>query len=659
MADQSRHTAEIEKGIEAVTPPKLLRGQNLPLPADATRIDAIIGWADSAADVDASALLLGADGKVGSDADFVFYNQPQSADGSVRFEGTYSAGGDTRARIVIDLSTVPDHVHTVALAGSITTGNFGALGDLTFEILDEAGRSLAEYVTSDAATETAFVFGEVYRRAGAWKVRAVGQGWNSGLAGLATDFGVDVDEAAEPTPLDQPESASVPAVRTPEHEVGSPYQLWSQPRSWRDHELDVADEHLPAIRSLLPDPLPEDRIELTPEVQLIPEPTGPLGPWAISVRVERRTIGYLDAEIAPGWAGPIRRIVASGFIPTTSGRISYYEYDGWDGTEARASVQLGLGEACDAIPLNEPPTVPYTILPRSAIVQVTKEHEHFDVLRKFVPESGHGVLIVTLHENAPEGGRAKPHVEVRVDGQRIGQLTPQMSQRFAPLIQHLEARGLVTACWGDITGSAVAAKVRIDSIKANEASPQVLDGSPVTCPQLCPQLSDPLAYDLAVARPLLEPLPLVQPVSKPLPVEPPDGSILRFSRGGYNYVAVRRGGSWETTSTGSGGAIDQVMSWTNLGSQVRKFDIATGFAPIDRPGDTRTRQSLAVVRFTMSGHYLAAINVCSRGSEEGDWYTTVTESVADRLPFADYAGWADIAQYGQHIQVVSAWTPLD
>ncbi|WP_084760735.1 TerD family protein [Nocardia mangyaensis] len=653
MADPSRQTAVTTKGTEAVTPPKLLRGQNLPLPADANCIDAVIGWADSAADVDASALLLGADGKVGSDADFVFYNQPRSADGSVRFEGTDASRGRARARIVVDLSAVPEHVHTVALVGSVTTGNFGALGDLTLEILDGAGSSLAEYVTSDATTETAFVFGEVYRRAGAWKVRAVGQGWDSGLAGLATDFGVEVDDAAEPAQGETPGPARISA-----HEAGSPYRLWGQPRSWHDHELEVKDEYLPAIRSLLPNPLPEDRTELSPEVELIPEPAGPQGPWAISVRVERRTIGYLNAEISRDWAGPIRRIIASGFIPTTSGRIWYSEYDGWDGTESRASVQLGLGEACDAIPLNEPPTVPYTILPRSAIVQVTKEHEHFDALRKFVPGSGHGVLIVTLHEVVPESGKAKPHVEVRVDDQRIGQLTPQTSQRFAPLIQHLARRGLVTACWGDITGSAVAAKVRIDSIKANEATPQLLDGTPVTCPQLCPESPDPLCYDLTAARPLLEPLPLVQAVARPLPVEPSDGSILRFSRGGYNYVAVRRGESWETTSTGGGGAISQVMSWTNLGSRVRKFDIARGFAPVEGSGDTRIRQSLAVVRFTMGGHYLAAINVGSTGSEEGVWYTTVTESAAGRLSFADYASWPDIAQHGQSIQVVSQWTPL-
>ncbi|MEU2042337.1 hypothetical protein [Nocardia niwae] len=79
--------------------------------------------------------------------------------------------------------------------------------------------------------------------------------------------------------------------------------------------------------------------------------------------------------------------------------------------------------------------------------------------------SGHAAI----DENIAESSRAKPHVEVCIDGERIGQLTPQMSQRFLPMIQHMKSRGLVTACWGEITGSAVAAKVRIDAIKANEA----------------------------------------------------------------------------------------------------------------------------------------------------------------------------------------------
>jgi hypothetical protein len=133
-------------------------------------------------------------------------------------------------------------------------------------------------------------------------------------------------------------------------------------------------------------------------------------------------------------------------------------------------------------------------------VQVTKEDEHFAVLSNYVPSTGRGVLYVTLHECVVNTARtSKTVVEVRVDNRRVGQLTHQMSQRFLPMIQHLNARGLITACHGDITGSSVAAEVRIDAVKANEADDAVLDGLPVIVPALAPQLDDPRAYRVSGA----------------------------------------------------------------------------------------------------------------------------------------------------------------
>ncbi|WP_280346853.1 TerD family protein [Nocardia neocaledoniensis] len=194
--------------------PLLSKGQNIALPEDVDRVDIVIGWPEPAVEVDASALLLGADRRVGSDADFVFYNQPESQDGSVRFLGTSATEEGMQAKMTIDLGAVPAHVHTVALAGSVGTGTFGDLGKLAFHVIDPAGQSLAEYLTADADTESAFVFGEVYRRDGVWKIRAVGQGWDSGLSGLATDFGVAIDDepasaAAAPEPA-TPETAPEP-----------------------------------------------------------------------------------------------------------------------------------------------------------------------------------------------------------------------------------------------------------------------------------------------------------------------------------------------------------------------------------------------------------------------------------------------------------------
>ncbi|MEV6360130.1 TerD family protein [Nocardia asteroides] len=189
--------------------PLLSKGQNIALPEDVDRIDILIGWPEPAIEVDASALLLGPDRRVGSDGDFVFYNQPESPDGSVRFLGTSATEEGKQARISLDLSAVPDRVHTIALAGSVGSGTFGDLGKLALHVIDPAGGSLAEYLTADPETESAFVFGEVYRRDGGWKVRAVGQGWDSGLSGLATDFGVSVDDA-EPAPEETPTEPAHP-----------------------------------------------------------------------------------------------------------------------------------------------------------------------------------------------------------------------------------------------------------------------------------------------------------------------------------------------------------------------------------------------------------------------------------------------------------------
>jgi len=373
-----------------------------------------------------------------------------------------------------------------------------------------------------------------------------------------------------------------------------------------------------------------------------------------------RTIGYLPADTAEQWAGVVRRVVASGYIPTTASRIWASEYDGWDGIEFNADVRLAIDTPSTALPMNDPPIAPYAMLPRSGIVQVTKEDEHFDVLMKHVPEDGYGLLFATLHEKVPTTGRAKPHVEVRIDDERIGQLAPQMSQRFLPMIRHLAGRHLTVACWSDITGSSVAAEVRIDAIKANEATVEILDGPPVTVDRLVAGSADPLSYDLTLLQPLLTPLLLVQPSSPPIPAEPPDGSVVRFSRGNghYTYVAVRRHNQWETTSSGSGGSITELMSWQNLASQVRKFEIATTWAPVAGFGDPRIREHLAVVRFMIGDLYLAAVNIRADGRPEGDWYTTITDHTEKRAPLGSRTDWSEIVKNGQHIQIAAVWAPL-
>ncbi|MCJ0904515.1 TerD family protein [Rhodococcus sp. ARC_M6] len=199
----------------------LIKGQNITLPEEIEQVDVLITWEDSTFGIDASALLLGVDGKVGSDEDFVFYNQQESTDGSVRYLGRRETESGPHERLLVQLSAVPSEVDAIALVGSVDTGSFGELGKLSLHLLDASGSTVAEYVTADATTETAFVFGEIYRRNGLWKLRAVGQGWASGLAGLAEDFGVDVSEDTSiEEPISEESVAAEPAVEV--HAAESP-----------------------------------------------------------------------------------------------------------------------------------------------------------------------------------------------------------------------------------------------------------------------------------------------------------------------------------------------------------------------------------------------------------------------------------------------------
>ncbi|WP_407555922.1 TerD family protein [Streptomyces sp. Pv4-95] len=172
----------------------MLKGSNVPVPAPAVRVE--LGWqaAPGIPDVDASALLL-VSGKVRDDTDFVFYNQAVHASGAVRHEGKRPAGGAMTDSLAVDLAAVEGGVEKVVLAASCDGGTFGTVPGLYIRVLDAAsGSEIARFDSQDAAAETAFVLGELYRRQGAWKFRAVGQGYDTGLAGLATDFGISVEE---------------------------------------------------------------------------------------------------------------------------------------------------------------------------------------------------------------------------------------------------------------------------------------------------------------------------------------------------------------------------------------------------------------------------------------------------------------------------------
>ncbi len=186
----------------------LQKGGNLSLTKtdpSLTRILVGLGWDPRATDgaefdLVASAFLVGASGMVSSDADFIFYNQLKSADGSVEHTGDNRTGaGDGDDEVLkVDLSRVPADVEKVVFVVTIHDAearkqSFGQVGGSFIRVVNEV--SSAEVVrydlAEDASTETAMIFAELYRNGGEWKFRAVGQGYAGGLKAVANSFGLN------------------------------------------------------------------------------------------------------------------------------------------------------------------------------------------------------------------------------------------------------------------------------------------------------------------------------------------------------------------------------------------------------------------------------------------------------------------------------------
>ena len=186
----------------------LQKGGNVNLSKEAPNLKKIViglGWdprsTDGATfDLDGSAFLLKADGKVRSDADFIFYNNLKSSDGSVLHTGDNQTGdgdGDDE-RLVIDLEKVPAEVERISIGVTIHDAesrrqNFGMVGQAFIRCLNADGeKEIARYdLSEDGSVETAMIFGEIYRYSGEWKFKAIGQGFKGGLGPLARSFGIN------------------------------------------------------------------------------------------------------------------------------------------------------------------------------------------------------------------------------------------------------------------------------------------------------------------------------------------------------------------------------------------------------------------------------------------------------------------------------------
>ncbi|MGW8060777.1 TerD family protein [Streptomyces ziwulingensis] len=294
----------------------MLKGSNVPL--QATTVRAVLRWTpgQGVPDVDASALLLGPDDRVRSDEDFVFYNQPRHPSGQVWRLGKKRVAKDLTDTIQTDLTGVEAAVGRILLVASADGVSFDRVRSLRILLHDATAADaepLAYFdVKPETGQETALICGELYRRGEGWKFRALGEGYSNGLKGLATDFGISVDESEG---ADDPMSAPRPS--SPPHASAQPTPPPSAPA-----------QSAPAQPAPLPPTVGPDE---PTTVQPLPELSPPLPPEQPAGVPAQPTYGYPQqppaAQPAYGFPQPTGRPVygypqapaASGAVGAQSG----------------------------------------------------------------------------------------------------------------------------------------------------------------------------------------------------------------------------------------------------------------------------------------------------------------------------------------------------
>ncbi|MFC4493097.1 TerD family protein [Streptomyces ovatisporus] len=226
----------------------MVKGSNVQLETAAVRAALCWTTGPGVPDVDASALLLDDSGKVTCDEDFVFYNQPQHPSGVVRHLPKSQESGGLRDTIEADLPALAPEVDRVLIAASADGGTFADVRQLRLVLFPAAGSADGEPllrfdIEPETGAETALICGEIYRRGEGWKFRALGQGYDTGLVALTTEYGVTVEDAdpagpesgtgrpagtaspegtapappaTQPVPRPAPDDATVPAVMMPQ-----------------------------------------------------------------------------------------------------------------------------------------------------------------------------------------------------------------------------------------------------------------------------------------------------------------------------------------------------------------------------------------------------------------------------------------------------------
>ncbi|BAL91098.1 hypothetical protein AMIS_58780 [Actinoplanes missouriensis 431] len=239
-----------------------------------------------------------------------------------------------------------------------------------------------------------------------------------------------------------------------------PFDLWGQ-RGWANIEVVGESHYTPAWKALFGASAPASDAEIVTPVRLMPDPRNRHDPNAVGVWASTGQIGHLSRADAARYVPVLAELVANGWDPQVTAHL-------WGG-DWGYSARLELAEPHLLVPGNAPPTGPHLMLPLGNAIQVTGEEHHLDALIPWLCPEGECWVHATLHEVTEQLARStRTVVEVRIDGVRVGQLTPKMSGEVLPAVRMLAEGGLGAGVRAVVKGNRLKAEVVLQVVRAHE-----------------------------------------------------------------------------------------------------------------------------------------------------------------------------------------------
>lgn len=252
--------------------------------------------------------------------------------------------------------------------------------------------------------------------------------------------------------------------------AGPLFDVWGQ-RGWANVDVVGESNYSRELQALLPKRLPDGGVEVVVPVTVVHDPGNKYDANAVEVRASTGVIGFLACEDAKLYAPGLAAIQTEGLAAATTARVWGSNRDDWESGGQRffGSVRIDLPQPHMLRPANPAPATPHQVLPVGSAIQVTGEENYRGTTAKYLTPEGECWVHATVHEATDESGRTpKPYVEVRIDDQPVGRLTPKMSSDLAPAIQFLRDRGQACAVRAIVKGNQLKAEVVLYSKRSHE-----------------------------------------------------------------------------------------------------------------------------------------------------------------------------------------------